>query len=404
MSFKMPRSESPLSNTSSCATTTTKTGWRGSPRKIPDLRSPQTTYSSSGTRGERTGRARGVAFTHEMWCRGARDWFYLFPPPVVGDPILQVGPISHASGYTFLPVWAAGGIQVMVNGLNAAQVAGALETERIAYAFLPPALLAQVCRAPGIDDRDFSALKVLFVGASPISEDTIARARAIFGDQRLWQLYGGTEAAPTAGMGPSDWFADLPDSQPLRAAGRIFPWAELELRGDDGAPVETGEVGEVWVRSDASAREFYNAPAESAARIKDGWVAVGDLARLDANGYLYLVDRKNDMIISGGYNIYPGELENVIASLPGVLEVAVFGIPDEKWGETPMAVCVVQEGSEVTAEQVRSVVDTRLGTHQKPGRVEVRTAPLPRSAVGKVLRRELRDPYWAGRDRRISGS
>lgn len=354
--------------------------------------------------GGTTGKARGVAYTHEMWWRAARDWFYLFPPPEVGDAILHVGPISHGSGYTFLPIWAAGGTQVMVSGLNAEQVAGVLESERIAYVFMPPTLVNQVCRVPGVEDRDFSALKVLFVGASPISEDTIARARATFGDHRLWQLYGGTEACPNAGMGPTDWFASVPGSEPLRAAGKIFPWTELELRDVDGNPVPTGEVGEVWVRSDNSAREFYNAPEETAERIRDGWVAVGDLGRLDKNGYLYLVDRKNDMIVSGGFNIYPGELENVIAGLPGVLEVAVFGVPHDKWGETPMVVCVVEEGTSVTSEQVTDLVADRLGSYKKPGRVELRTTPLPRSAVGKILRRELRDPHWAGRDRRISGS
>jgi acyl-CoA synthetase (AMP-forming)/AMP-acid ligase II len=354
--------------------------------------------------GGTTGSPKAIAFTHEKWWRGARDWFYLFPSPSPGDPILHVGPISHASGYTLLPVWSAGGVQVVVDGLNAEQVAEVLERERIAYAFLPPTLLNRVTRVPGIGNRDFSALKVLFVGASPISEETIRRARQVFGDERLWQLYGGTEACPTAGMGPSEWFADVAGSHPLQAAGRIFPWAELELRDDDGNPVATNALGEVWVRSDTSATEFYNDPEETARRVKEGWISVGDIGRVDANGYLYLIDRKNDMIVSGGFNIYPGELENVIASHPDVIEVAVFGIPDTTWGEAPMAVCTVAPGVTVSEAEIRSLVADRLGSYKKPAHVQFQTEPLPRSPVGKLMRRALREPHWEGHDRRISAT
>ena len=381
---------------------------RGSPisqhlTPIPTVE-PQDLFVIRHTGGT-TGASRAVAFTHEMWWRGARDWFYLFPPPEPNDAILHIGPISHASGYAVLPVWVAGGVQVVVAGLTPEQVVDVLERERIAYVFVPPTLLNMLTRVPGLSERDFSALKTLFVGASPISEETIRRARAEFGDHRLWQLYGGTEAVPTAGMGPAEWFAELPGSQPLRAAGRIFPWAELELRDDDRQPVPIGQEGEVWVRSDTSASEFYNAPDETAERVdEDGWIAVGDIGRLDENGYLYLVDRKNDMIISGGYNIYPAELENVIACHPHVLEVAVVGVPDPTWGETPLAVCTVTKDATVTEADIKTLVADRLGSYKKPGHVQFQADPLPRSPVGKVLRRALREPHWVGHDRRVSGA
>ena len=354
--------------------------------------------------GGTTGEPRGVATSHEKWCRGARDWFYLFPPVAPADPVLHVGPISHGSGYTVLPVWVAGGTQVLVAGLTPAQVVDILGRERIAYTFMPPTLLNMLCHVPDVGSRDFSALKTLFVGASPISEDTIASARATFGDHRLWQLYGGTEACPNAGMGPAEWFAEIEGSNPLRAAGRLFPWTELELRDDDGRPVAVGEEGEVWVRSDNSAAQFHRSPEETAERIRDGWVAVGDIGRLDRNGYLYLVDRKNDMIVSGGFNIYPSELENVIADHPDVLEVAVFGVPSDRWGETPMAVCTVVEGATVTESDIQRLVSDRVGSYKKPSHVRFQTDPLPKSAVGKLLRRALREPFWEGRERRVSGS
>ncbi|ONH60446.1 hypothetical protein CcI49_11480 [Frankia sp. CcI49] len=354
--------------------------------------------------GGTTGLPRAVAFTHERWWRGARDWFYLFPAPSAGDPILHVGPISHASGYTLLPVWAAGGTQVIPNDTTPEHVVDVLEREGIAYAFVPPTLLSRLTRVPGVERREFSALKVLFVGAAPISEETIRRARAVFGDTRLWQLYGGTEACPTAGMGPREWFADVSGSTPLRAAGRIFPWAELEIRDDGGNPISEGGEGEIWVRSDTSATEFYNAPEETTQRIRDGWISVGDIGRIDANGYLYLLDRKNDMIVSGGFNIYPGEIENVIASHPEVLEVAVFGIPHAVWGETPMAVCNVAQHATVNATDIKDLVAERLGSYKKPSRVEFQSDPLPRSPVGKLMRRSLREPHWQGHDRRVAGT
>ncbi|MFF2060108.1 class I adenylate-forming enzyme family protein [Rhodococcus qingshengii] len=354
--------------------------------------------------GGTTGQPKGVPFSHEKWWRGARDWFYLFPAPVSGDAVLHIGPISHAAGYTLLPVWAAGGTQVVVDGLSADELIEVFESERIAYTFMPPTLLNRLTRVLGAKDRDLSALKVLFVGASPISEETTQRARDVFGDEKLWQLLGGTEACPTAGMGAADWFADVPGSEPLLAAGRLFPWAELEVRDEEGREVPTGEVGDIWVRSDTSATEFYNAPEETAERIRDGWVSVGDVGRIDTNGYVYLIDRKNDMIVSGGFNIYPGELENVIASHPDVLEVAVFAVPNATWGESPMAVCMVAEGANVTEDEIITLVSDRLGSYKKPVHVQFQTEPLPRSPVGKLMRRTLREPHWDGHARRISAT
>jgi acyl-CoA synthetase (AMP-forming)/AMP-acid ligase II len=205
-------------------------------------------------------------------------------------------------------------------------------------------------------------------------------------------------------MGPREWFADVPGSNPLRACGRVHPWVDLEIRDESGRPVGPGETGEIAVRCDGQFHGFYDAPEETAARIADGWVLTGDVGRLDENGYLYLVDRKNDTIVSGGFNIYPGELENAIASHPAVIEVAVFGVPHEKWGETPMAVCTIEPGVTVTEDEIVGVVVERLGSYMKPTRVELTTARLPRSPTGKVLRRALREPHWSGRESRISGA
>lgn len=354
--------------------------------------------------GGTSGAPLAAAFTHDKWRNGARDWFYSFPPPVAGDAILHIGPIAHASGYTFLPMWMAGGVQVMAAGLRPEQIVDVLERERIAYVLLPPTVLNLVCRVPGVEDRDFSSLKVMSTGTSPIAAETIRAARKVFGDDKLWQLYGGTEAAPTAVMGPSDWFAELPDADPLQASGLIGPWAEIEARDSEGRTLPVGTVGEIWVRADCAIDGFYHSPQETKERVADGFISTGDLGRLDRYGYLYLVDRKNEVIVSGGLNIFPSELENVIATLPDVLEVAVFGIPHEKWGETPIAVCYVQTDAKVTAEDVIGIVAERLGSYKKPAHVEFRHEPLPKTPVGKLMRRVLRDPYWEGHTRRIAGA
>lgn len=354
--------------------------------------------------GGTTGEPKAVALTHHRWVSTGRDWFYPFPAPAPGDPIMHVGPLSHASGYLLLPVWAAGGCQVLVAGKTPGEVAELMERERIAYAFLPPTLLGAVCRTDGVRERDWSALRVAFTAAAPISEATIALAREVFGDERLWQMFGQTEAMPVAGMGPAEWFATPEGSQPLRACGRVLPWVELEIRDEDNHPLPIGEEGEIAVRCEGQFEGFHNAPEDTARRLVDGWVLMGDIGRVDRNGYLYLLDRKNDMICSGGFNIYPGELENVIASHPGVVDVAVFGIPDDKWGETPMALCVVDGSTPVAEQEIVELVVDRLGSYMKPKRVELTTEALPRSAVGKLMRRALREPHWEGRDQRVGGA
>jgi acyl-CoA synthetase (AMP-forming)/AMP-acid ligase II len=354
--------------------------------------------------GGTTGAPKAVGISHRRWAATARDWFYPLPPPEPGDPILHVGPLSHASGYTLLPVFAAGGTQVLASGLPAAEVVELLQRERVAYAFLPPTLLSLLCRVPGVAECDWSAAKCFFTGAAPISEATIARAREVFGDRVLYQLFGQTEVMPVAAMGPREWFSESTGSQPLRACGRVLPWAEVEIRDEHNDALPVGEIGEIAVRCDGQFEGFYGATEDTAARLVDGWVLMGDVGRLDENGYLYLVDRKTDMIVSGGFNIYPGELENIISSHPAVLEVAVFGIPHEKWGETPMAVCSIDPDLPVSEREIIELVAGALGSYQKPSRVELTSEPLPKSAVGKLMRRALREPHWQDRKQRVAGA
>ena len=164
------------------------------------------------------------------------------------------------------------------------------------------------------------------------------------------------------------------------------------------------EVGEIVARSDGMMSEFWNNPEATAQRMVNGWIKTGDLGKIDGNGYLYVVDRADDMIISGGFNIWPAEIENVLAGHPNILEVAVFGIPHERWGETPHAHCVVAQGTSVSEQELMQMVVDDLGSYKKPGGITITTEPLPKSPVGKIKRKDLREPYWVGVDRRVSGS
>jgi len=353
--------------------------------------------------GGTTGLPKGVAYTHRAWLAAGRDWFYLFPPVMPGDRCLHVGPISHGSGYFFVPMWLAGGCNVLLDHFDPAATLELMTREDIGYMFLVPTMLNMLNQAAGKAPREFPKLKCLQIGGAPITDVTALGAREIFGD-RLWQGYGQTEAVPITMMGPQQWFADIEGSEPLRACGMPLPFAELEIWDEGNRALPHGETGQIAVRCDGQMSGFWEDPAATRERLIDGWVLTGDIGRVDANGYVYMLDRAGDMIISGGYNIYPAEVENVLASHPGVIEAAVFGVPDERWGETPTAVCVVDGAIPVSADELIALCAERLGSYKKPSSVVLRAEPLPKSPVGKIRRKELREPYWAGRDRRVGGS
>ena len=223
----------------------------------------------------------------------------------------------------------------------------------------------------------------------------------------LYQGYGQTEALPVCMMGPEEWFSEVAGSTPLRSAGRALPFAYLQIRDTEHPDVvmPIGEEGEIAIKCDGQMLGFWeNAEATNERMTSDGFVLTGDVGRLDENAYLYVLDRKDDMIISGGFNIWPAELENVILDHPDVVEAAVFAIPDDRWGETPMAVCVVAAGSVVTAADIIELCRDRLGSYKKPTHVVFQSEPLPKSPVGKLQRKVLREPYWAGQARRVSGN
>jgi len=356
--------------------------------------------------GGTTGKPKGVAYSHQSWLAAGRDWFYNFPPMDAGDVCLHVGPISHGSGYLYTPTWLSGGTNHLLDHFDAGETLQTMVDSKVAYMFMVPAMLNAVARHPDVRTMDFSALKVIQIGGAPIADETALLGREVFGDV-LYQGYGQTEALPVCMMGPKEWFSEVPGSLPLRSAGRALPFAYLEIRDSEDSAVvlPIGEEGEIAIRCDGQMLGFWENPEATAERMsKDGFVLTGDIGKIDENGYLYVLDRKDDMIISGGFNIWPAELENVILNYPGVIEVAVFAVPHERWGESPAAVCVIEEGAHVDIDEIRDLCARVLGSYKKPAEIYLQTEPLPKSPVGKVQRKVLREPFWVGRERRVAGN
>lgn len=354
---------------------------------------------SSGT----SGRPKGVGYSQHGWVANSRNWFFRLPRIDTHTVLAHAAPISHAAGYLFLPTWLVGGTNLLLRSFDVPGLLRLMQAEHVTHMFLAPSMVAALVADPNAAGTEFADLACILVGGAPITDATILATRRVFGDV-LHQVYGLTEATPLTIMTPDEWYSAPPGSTPLRSAGRVLPFARIDIRDGDAKPLPIGEIGEIWSQCEAQMQGYWGDPKLAKGRILDGWVRSGDIGRLDENGYLYVLDRADDMIVSGGFNIYPAELETVIADHPQVLEVAVFGVPHEKWGETPMVVCRVADTNELSEQDVIDLIAQRMGSYLKPTRVEFTTEPLPKTLVGKLSRRTLREPFWEGHDRRVGGA
>jgi long-chain acyl-CoA synthetase len=314
---------------------------------------------------------------------------------------LVVSPLFHIGGTgTMLLGMLVGGSTVMLRAAEPGAILRSIEEFRVTNGLLVPAIIAAVLQAPGCEDVDFSTLRTMMYGASPISE-TLLRQTIHVMRCGLIQLYGITEhSGCLTYLAPADH-----EPKRLRSCGRPLPWVELQVVDPDTLqPVPAGEVGEVVVRSTQVMLGYWQRPEDTAAAITpDGWLRTGDAGYLDDDGYLYLHDRIKDMIVSGGENIYPAEIENVIVTHPAVADAAVIGVPHERWGETPHALVVLKAGhiaDEALVEQIIATCRQQLGSYKCPQGVEA-VDELPRNPAGKVLKRELRERAWAGHHRLV---
>lgn len=348
---------------------------------------------TSGT----TGRPKGVRLTNANYAG-----FLLHSGKVEGfdydsaETLAIVMPQYHVAGANVSLAGLAHGCRVIVErAFDARRVLHLIQSERVAQIFLAPTLIRMLLDTDETGNADFSSLRTVGYGASPITEALLAEAQRRMGCQ-FTQYYGMTE---TSGAGtylaPSSHRPGL-----LRSCGKAWPGMEARIGRPDGSEAAVGEVGEIQLRGAMVTPGYWNRPEATGELLSDGWLHTGDAGYADEQGYLYVHDRIKDMIVSGGENVYPAEVENAIAGCPGVGDVAVIGIPSERWGEEVKAVVVPAPGATVAPDDVIAWARARIAGFKAPKSVDV-VAELPRNASGKVLRRELRALYWAGHERAI---
>ncbi len=352
--------------------------------------------------GGTTGTPKGVRHEHLSYEMNTAAylalWSFEAPPR-----FLLTAPMTHAGGALAPPVFALGGTVRMLAKADPTRIMEVLQDEAISATMLPPTVLYMMLDHPRAREFDYSALRYLYFAAAPMSEDKIRRAIDIFGPV-MAQFYGQTEVATTiTHMSPGEYAeaaADPAKAHRLRSAGRPGPFSVLAVMDDAGGLLPDGEVGEIVVRSNQVMAGYVDAEEATAQAFAHGWHHTGDLGYRDADGYYYLVDRKRDLVISGGFNIYPGEVERVLLGHPAVQDCAVIGVPDDKWGEALTAVVQPVPEMEADPEEIRAWCRARLSGVMCPKTILFRDQ-LPRSPVGKVLKRVLRDEFWTGRSRAI---
>ena len=355
---------------------------------------------SSGT----TGRPKGVMLTNSNFSGQLpmlQDTWKLDQEAVslVAMPLFHIAGSAWAGAALFV-----GATGVILRELDLGELVRIFSDEGITHAVLVPAALQFLQMVPGVDEADFSSVKVMAYGASPISEEVLIGSIKMFPGAEFWQVYGLTET--TAGvvyLPPEDHDPEGPNRHRLRSCGLPGPGVELRIvDADTEQDCPQGQVGEIWVRSPQVMKGYWNMPEETARAITpDGWFKTGDAGYVDADGYVYIHDRVKDMIVSGGENVYPAEVENVLMGHPAIADVAVIGVPSEKWGETPKAIVVRAPGAEVTEDEIMAYATERLAKFKCPTSVEW-SDMLPRNPSGKILKKDLRAPYWEGKERMVN--
>jgi fatty-acyl-CoA synthase len=310
---------------------------------------------------------------------------------------LAAAPMTHVAGTVVQPTLMRGGTVRLMAGFNPGRLLELVERERINCTLLVPTMIYTLLDHPALDRTDLSSLHTLLYGASPMSP-----TRLVEGLERIGpvfaQLYGQTEGYPVSFLKRGDHDAKQPEL--FSSCGQPTSGSQVALLDDEDQPVEPGSVGELCVRSRQVMDGYLNQPELTAATLRRGWLHTGDMARADERGYLYIVDRKKDMIVSGGFNVYPRDVEDVISSHPAVAMVAVIGVPDAKWGEAVTAMVQLKPGATVDAATLVEMVRQRKGKVQAPKQVEF-IAEMPRTAVGKIDKKVLRAPFWAGQARQV---
>lgn len=309
---------------------------------------------------------------------------------LVAMPLFHIGGIGYA-----MTALSQGGHTILMQQVVPVDIIAAIAEHKVTHGFFVPTVVQMLLDVPDIDASKLTSLERILYGAAPIGEAVLLRAMDVFGCG-FQHAYGMTETAGTVvTLAPEDHDPGGPNAHRLRSCGRPMPWNEVMLVDPlTGAPTPTGEVGEIRIRSRVVMLGYWNKPEETANSItSDGWLCTGDAAYMDSDGYIYMHDRLKDMIVSGGENIYPTEIENVLYAHPDVSMAAVIGVPHERWGETPKAFVVAREGAQTSAEELMAFTRSQLAHYKCPTSI-VLVKTLPQNASGKILKKEMRDAQW----------
>jgi len=351
---------------------------------------------TSGT----TGHPKGVQLTNE-------NFFTLLPSAVRewstwtdDDVNLVCMPLYHIAGSGWGVVGLYAGCRsVVLRDINPPEILRLIPEQRITKALFVPAVLLFLSLTPGVRDGDYSSLGYIAYGASPAPLDLLRTCLDIF-QCDFAQVYGLTETTGAITYLPPEDH-DPAGNQRMRSCGKPLSTAEIRVVDSNGNDLPVGEVGEIICRSKQNMKGYWNLPEETAKSLRDGWFYTGDAGYYDADGYLYIHDRVKDMIVSGGENVYPAEVESAIHGHPAVADVGVIGVPDEQWGEAVKAMVVLKPGAQATPEDIIAFARQRIAGYKVPKSVDF-IGSLPRNPSGKILKRELRAPFWEGRTRQVN--
>lgn len=356
-------------------------------------------FYTSGT----TGNPKGVMLSHANLLSNA---YHVLANGLwhEGDVYLHACPMFHlADGPTSHAITWVGGTHVIIPGFKADLALEAMERERVTVTILIPTMINFLLNHPDIQARDLSSLRNITYGGAPMPAELARQAMHML-SCTFCQAYGLTETSPLLTfLPPAQNVSDGPPEKPSRllSCGRAVAGVRVRVVNTRGEEVEPGEVGEIIAHGPNIMVGYWNKPRETAEALRDGWLYTGDLATIDAEGYIYIVDRKKDMIITGGENVFSTEVENTLYTHPAVLEAAVVGVPDPTWGEAIKAIVVLKPGTVASGSDLIAHCRARIAHFKVPCSVDFYEEALPKSGSGKILKRELREKYWAGQERHV---
>ncbi len=348
--------------------------------------------------GGTTGASKGVMLTHRNLI--ANTYHTLTTAPLAADSVsLIMAPMFHAAGSNSIlsGIWT-GACQIPLKVFDPATALDLIEKHQVTYTLGVPAMIAAIAELQHAQPRDVSSVQIVAHGGSPIATEVVRRAAQAFPAAEFVHVYGMTEASPlVTGLRHEQ---DLLDVDRGRSCGQPLIGVQVKIVDEAGNELPKGEVGELAARGPNIMQGYWNKPEQTAEVLRDGWYRSGDVGYMDDEGFVFLVDRAKDMIVSGGENVYCTEVEEALYKHPSVLEAAVFGVPDKAWGEAVHAVVVPR--TEVTAEELIAFCREHIAGYKIPKAITLSAEELPKSGPGKILKRELRKPFWEGHDRKVN--